>query len=837
MKRYLLAPLLITVLAGCNNGDDGLLGGSTPDSPDTNVAPEAQNVDVTPLIDLTSSSVLLQLDGQYYDADDDAPDAHTFRWLKDGNEIADATQAQYRVDSDFTSTYAGCVTPVALTGVKVGEEMCAPVSDVDILPPQGAAVPSATPTITGETEIGNTITTSYIYNPEGGSAESSGSIFYWLVYEDPSLPTKISCEAQAEVPCSLEVSNAYNGRDIQSCVLPQNQDGVYGAVNCTSTTIGLNTAPRAENVAVWPTNQVLAIDWEYQDSENDPQSVDGSQFSWKLDGEVIEGATQPTYLPQVSELDRLYMGCVKPIAETGIIEGEEVCAPVTVNGTIVDPSEIAPSAVVTINGLPLLGQTINASYVYDDEGSGISEGESPFAWLLFVNGEGSAPKVQRCESSAPCDLTITKELVDVRVEACVEPVNADGLYGTLDCAATTGIASPVESIAVVQGVGEETQPIVNTNTYFQFRVMATLANGQEDVDITTLSEFVVTAADSADVVASPTNPGLFKFDGQGDVTLVAKVSRDDQTVSTPPYALQVLADENYTCPTASITQEGYAFMCPPVRQESASGYPLDTETYNLISAGNQEPAAMYPTDWSTYCEAQEATPLVVLDPTTTVALGTDEYEVSLTEDLATKSGVKVTQQATTLLDMQHRVQQTNPNYSMTEAASVIAARFDQMTGWITPANFGNAGKTVTETALLDGEAPSEPNVNNQWFWPGFDRYEMSPSEFRSASDTTNYDRQRFGYYTDENEKIEYAPAVNNEGLLIFSTDLLDEGAYIFSPEETEALALQNCESFLNDTKSGDAITSGCRTPAEDDDGLFISLPNVFPRPVMCVQRP
>lgn len=504
-NQLVLSTLCLALLAGCNNGDEGLLGGDNGDGGEnTNVAPEAREV-ATRVVEGSinepaTPSVTLQVTGQYFDADDDLADTHRFRWLRDGETIEGATQSAYTIKSDFTSNYHGCVTPIAQTGVREGAEVCAPISDNGLIepPPPNTVVPSAMPTITGTAETGNTISSVYTYNPEGGSEEGSGSEFYWLVYDGSTLPTEFDCKEQGTVKagnaCELVIEGDFTLKTIQSCVVPQNLDGVYGAVACTNVS-GINVAPVANDVEIIlvPSPEdvaFIALQTTFRYTDVDGDYEDTHIYSWEKDGVIIEGATQPTYMVS-SDFSSVYHGCVTPRAKTGEPQGLRVCAPYLGTTEPLPPIALLPSATPEIIGTPFVGETISSSYLFNPNG-GSDEGDgSQFYWLVYEQEE--YPTLKECTNSegSVCELTIERTYAGKPILSCVEPQNQDGVYGALSCVDTKGIGIEMRGSfvygdiinATFLGISGEASWKVDTSTKLGFDSEGepTLAPGTETV--------------------------------------------------------------------------------------------------------------------------------------------------------------------------------------------------------------------------------------------------------------------------------------------------------------------------------------------------------------------
>lgn len=479
VRKMVSLALLAAGLSACNNGDDGLLGG--PTTPE-NTAPQALNVAVwgqitAPEAARSNVKTTLQLTGDYFDAESDVADTHEFRWKKNGVVIEGANSSKLvlvgeteLVDAEFI----GCVTPIAKTGVRRGLEVCAPASN-DNSPsvPIGTPVPAAQPKITGTPAVGLVIKSRYNYVPNGtvaGSAEG-GSKFGWLIYRDPSLPTLVSCQANAEIDCEYTVDTADKDKTIYSCVQPRNQLGVWGAVRCDNTNANNNVAPELRNSVIWGAVQngvTLTASAQYFDQDGDQADSDAivKSIRWLrrgADGNETQVATgSATYQVTGAVEGAVFKACATPhsivpsdkpyVVKSGI----EVCTTTSVGNpdnpeqppVVLPPNSPTPLATPTISGTPLQGRTIQAIYSYDanvQQGQdGSQSGEDPansrFAWL--VEDASGLFKLQQpiCNAGAgtPCDLTVTNAMVGKKLKACVLPANQLGAYGPIACTDTLG---------------------------------------------------------------------------------------------------------------------------------------------------------------------------------------------------------------------------------------------------------------------------------------------------------------------------------------------------------------------------------------------------------------
>jgi len=123
-----------------------------------------------------TAEVGLTLSGSYVygDVDGDAEDTGgtSFRWLRDGGEIAGATGQNYTLTVDDEGAMIIFeVTPVALTNELVGSPT--PSAAVGPVAPANTAPTASGVNITGTTEVGSTLTGNYTYNDADGDPQGT----------------------------------------------------------------------------------------------------------------------------------------------------------------------------------------------------------------------------------------------------------------------------------------------------------------------------------------------------------------------------------------------------------------------------------------------------------------------------------------------------------------------------------------------------------------------------------------------------------------------------------------------------------------------------------------
>ncbi|MGD8171717.1 hypothetical protein ACQEXU_08675 [Vibrio sp. TRT 21S02] len=263
---YVFPVIALGILQGCGNGDDGF----PTDPAGGNHAPEAQNLEIhSALADLFIPGLPVILSGNYYDAEGDEGDTHLFTWLRNGNKISGADSYKYTLTkADANVTISACVTPRAKTGVREGQQACTEievVSEIDL-----TDAPTAVVTIDDTTVpfVGEEIRSSYSYSSPV-SANEGQSLFLWVELTD-NFPTVQQCATGANQDCILPVPDALNGKVIESCVIPVDENNLPGPLVCDKTLGG-----------------GIALTGELQYRKDLKADVfglpSGSTFHWKMD--------------------------------------------------------------------------------------------------------------------------------------------------------------------------------------------------------------------------------------------------------------------------------------------------------------------------------------------------------------------------------------------------------------------------------------------------------------------------------------------------------------------------------------------------------------------------
>ncbi|MGY3894775.1 hypothetical protein [Aeromonas enterica] len=436
--KVLLPSAFSALLLGCGNGDTGLLGtgdgGTTP--PAVNAAPQA--------LDVSTYSALLDiptvfLTGRYADAEGDAPDKPLYRWLRDGVAIPGETHASLGLSlAEFTGASStniqGCVTPRALAGELVGSEVCTAFVPQTQAP--GSEAPSADVSASSDQPLNPTwVTASYTYFSPTGIPEGS-SRFVWL-QRDTAGMIQVLKHCTPGAACEMPVTSAMDGYELGAAVAPADSNGAYGNGDIDWLKLNYNTAPAFTSLKVYGgasgTQAKLFAVAQYEDADGDVQGI--SRYQWQLEGVDIAGATNAVLDVKPNMVGKTLTVKATPVAISGITDGATVSADFNSQAPSFPSGVTPPSATVTISGVPVLGNTLSASYSYaPGTGGDTSEGESVFAYYGQAYYSGMVHYLP-CASGAgvACELTVAPALENSTINACVIPVAHNGSYGAMAC--------------------------------------------------------------------------------------------------------------------------------------------------------------------------------------------------------------------------------------------------------------------------------------------------------------------------------------------------------------------------------------------------------------------
>ena len=220
----------------------------------------------------------------YFDPENDAEGVSTFRWLRDGQPIANATEKNYTVTAaDEGKDLIFEVTPVAQGGVLQGPAYPSVAIEVKANEAPVASAVSITGDNGGNSRKGDTLTGAYTYSDSESDAEGV-STFRWLRDgETIANATAVSYTVTAED----------EGKSIVFEVTPvANAGTLAGAPEVSVNTISVpeNGAPMAAAVSVSSNTggvikagTVLTGTYTYEDDENDDEQKPGGSVESNKD--------------------------------------------------------------------------------------------------------------------------------------------------------------------------------------------------------------------------------------------------------------------------------------------------------------------------------------------------------------------------------------------------------------------------------------------------------------------------------------------------------------------------------------------------------------------------
>ncbi|CAH7407600.1 hypothetical protein VCHA48O428_70112 [Vibrio chagasii] len=465
-KKYLASIPLILTLAGCNNGDEGLLGNSNSNvtsgtdngdvggariTPSSNVAPEFKYMGIWAY---NAEEPSLRMFGEYFDQEGDLAGVHEFAWYREGQLISNQNLDYLSLNQEYFNSdgtlksIEGCAIPIARTGTTHGEQVCI-YADGSVFGSldgvSGSQAPSAEISVSGENALGGTVSSQYTYQsptqvPEGKSHHA------WMVYtaESGSLPAlwgtdgkKTECaDAKAGKACDLTITNELQTSYVYACVSPEDETGLIGYGDCSDSlsTSGTNVPPSISDVKIngspYP-GSALSVSASYLDLDDDKPGY--HIYAWEADGNIISGETDNSLILTEEFVGKNINVCVTPIALTGANPGAQVCA--EGEGILVESlSDNAPEALARIvTRAPLAGDTLAAAYSYT---SSAPESGSAFTWYSEDNA-GQRTLLEQCDPSSAdeeCEYNSKSSDVGKTIMACVIPKNNLGNSGQESCA-------------------------------------------------------------------------------------------------------------------------------------------------------------------------------------------------------------------------------------------------------------------------------------------------------------------------------------------------------------------------------------------------------------------
>ena len=397
----------------------------------TNEAPIAEDVVITGGIEVEE---LLTGSYTFTDADGDTEDISTYQWLRDGVAIAGATGITYTlVEDDLDAIITFEVTPVASTGVLVGDPVVSP--GVGPIIPANTVPVATNVIITGITEVGEILTGTYDFEDADGDLEDL-STYRWLrdgvEIVGATSTTYVLVDADINTLISFEVTpDALTG--------PSPGDPVESLA--VGPILAANSAPTATDVnisGVAEVGEVLTGNYTYTDADGDFEGT--STYRWLRDDVEISGAIFQTYTLTIDDESSDISFEVTPVATNGVLVGAPVVSPQV--GPVL-PANTAPTATnVTASGGIEVGDLLTGDYTYNDADND-SEGVTTFRWLrdgLAISGATTST------------YTLATDDIDALISFEVTPVALTGIL----------VGSPVVSTGIGPIIPANTAPTAST---------------------------------------------------------------------------------------------------------------------------------------------------------------------------------------------------------------------------------------------------------------------------------------------------------------------------------------------------------------------------------------
>ncbi|TBL77392.1 S-layer homology domain-containing protein [Paenibacillus thalictri] len=345
---------------------------------------------------------------QYADAEGDPEDVSvtrsTYQWYSSTNgityvPITNATSYTYTLTPSDAGKYIEFeVTPYSTVEPKAGTPT---KSLATAMVGPAPTAPTATVSIQGLAVVGQTLIGSYQYADAEGDPEDvsvTRSTYQWYS----------STNGITYVPIASATSHTYTltpgdvGKYIEFEVTPYStvepKAGIPTKSSATAIVGPTPTAPTAPTATVSiqgsaVVGQTLIGSYQYADAEGDPEdvSVTRSTYQWysSINGIAyvpIANATSNTYTLTPGDVGKYIEFEVTPYST---VEPKAGIPTKSLATAIVGPAPTAPTAIVSIQGTAIVGQTLIGSYQYADaEGNpeDVSVTRSTYQWYSSTNG-------------------------------------------------------------------------------------------------------------------------------------------------------------------------------------------------------------------------------------------------------------------------------------------------------------------------------------------------------------------------------------------------------------------------------------------------------------------
>ncbi|BCT93548.1 hypothetical protein LYSHEL_25720 [Lysobacter helvus] len=327
----------------------------------------------------------------YLDAENDPEGTHTYQWYRADNAagttnrvaIASATALTYVVTADDQGKFLVFgVVPKATTGT--------PNVGLEAFKVTTIAVPASKPvaydlSIEGNAVVGQTLRALYKYRDDENDLES-GTTFQWC-------RSSVTCSIGDNTGIEYVVKASDVGHKLVFNVTPKSATGTTATrtgnvVWSAETAVVTGTAPTMTDPTITGTVKVGSIltgnPQGYQDAQSDPPGT--HTYRWyradnaagTLNKTQIGSATASTYTPVADDQGKWLVFEVTPVSASGTPNTDPANARSVVT-TVAVPASKPVAYDLSIEGSPIVGQTLRALYKYRDDENDLESGTT-FQW-------------------------------------------------------------------------------------------------------------------------------------------------------------------------------------------------------------------------------------------------------------------------------------------------------------------------------------------------------------------------------------------------------------------------------------------------------------------------
>jgi len=327
---------------------------------------------------------------EYTYAEGDTPESVSslFRWLRNGEAIADATGDTYQlVAQDNGQKITFEVTPVLTSGVLNENKTVSAELEVN-------AAPSAIGVLIvddngGVANVGDQLTGHYIYTDAETNAENTDlTAFAWYrdetVIEGATATQYTLVAADGDHSITFAVASVASEGSIQGAP-------VVSSALLTEPYSTTNTAPTVSDVTLTDDNgnnatigDELTVSYTYTDAEGDLEDTASTVTQWFRNSDAINHSLS-SYTLTDDDIGQSITVKITPAASSGIATGSTITSNViNVANNAVNTGPVASNVSITDSdgGTTIVGHTLVASYQYADlDNDPENTSETVIQWL------------------------------------------------------------------------------------------------------------------------------------------------------------------------------------------------------------------------------------------------------------------------------------------------------------------------------------------------------------------------------------------------------------------------------------------------------------------------